>query len=63
MPAFKKLTTLPETLQLPFWITVKLTGSPELAVALTLILLPTVWVGIAPKVIVCPCCEAVTVKL
>jgi hypothetical protein len=50
---FRNVTTLPLTLQFPFGTTLKLTGRPELAVALTVSEVPTAWEGIAPKLILC----------
>jgi hypothetical protein len=52
-PVLSKVTVLPERLQLPFGTMVKLTGRPELAVALTVMELPTVCAGMALKVMVC----------
>jgi hypothetical protein len=53
LPVLSKVTVLPERLQLPFGTMVKLTGRPELAVALTVMELPTVCAGMALKVMVC----------
>ena len=51
-------------MQLPFWTGTKLTGKPELAVALTVRLLPTVWAAIGLNVMVCDLrAAALTVKL
>jgi hypothetical protein len=61
LPTFRNVTTLPLTLQLPFGTTVKLTGRPELAAALTVRVVPTVCAGMAPKAMVCVC--AFTLKL
>jgi hypothetical protein len=61
LPTFRNVTNEPLMLQLPFGTIVKLTGRPELAVALTVSVVPTVCAGIAPKVIVCAC--ALTLKL
>ncbi len=52
-PVLRSLTTLPETLQFPFGTTMKLTGNPELAVALTVRLVPTTCAAIGLNVIVC----------
>ena len=46
---------LPETLQLPFWTTLNVTGRPELAVATAVTWAPTNWLGIAVKAIVWLC--------
>ena len=65
----RKVTTFPLTLQFPFWTTVKVTGRPELAVALTVKLVPIFWDGMELKVMVwdmtcaltttiCPTCAA-----
>ncbi len=52
-------------LQLPFWTIVKVTGRPELDVALTVKAPPTTWEGMGLKVMVCDfgALAAVTVKL
>ncbi len=51
-------------LQLPFWTMLNVTGRPELAVALTVKVDPTVCAGMALKVIVCDLrAAAATVKL
>jgi hypothetical protein len=41
LPTFRNVTTFPDTLQLPFGTTEKLTGRPELAVADTVKVDPT----------------------
>ncbi len=63
LPTFCIVTVLPEMLQLPFGTTTKETGKPELAVALTVIEVPTRCDAIALKVIVCDCWAAATLKL
>jgi hypothetical protein len=60
LPTLRKVTTLPEMLQFPFWTTVKVTARPELAVALTVSVVPTDCAGIALKVMVCDCDPAAT---
>jgi len=64
-PTFRKVTTFPEILQLPFWTILKLTGRPELAVALTVNVPPTICAGRELKVMVCALSALadVTVKL
>ncbi len=53
LPTFRNLTVFPEMLQLPFWTTVKVTGRPEVAPALTVREDPRVCAGIALNVMVC----------
>jgi hypothetical protein len=53
LPTFRNVTPLPLMLQFPFGTTVKLTGRPELAVALTVRVVPKVCAGIGLNVIVC----------
>ena len=52
-PVFRKVTVLPEMLQLPFCTRLNATGRPEVATALTVRVAPTVCAGIALKVMVC----------
>jgi hypothetical protein len=49
-PVFKKVTTLPATLQLPFGIAVNETGKPELAVAVSVSVSPTLCCGMGLNV-------------
>ena len=52
-PATRNLTELPEILQLPLGTSTKVIGNPDVAVALTFRVVPTFWVAIGLKVIVC----------
>ena len=63
VPILVKVTTFPEMLQVPFWTILKLTARPELAVALSVNLRPSIWAGMALKVMTCDLSVAVTVKL
>ena len=49
VPAAIPLTVLPDTVQIRGVILLKRTASPEVAVALMLVLAPTVTAGVAPK--------------
>ncbi len=62
-PVLRKVTTLPEMLQFPFGTGVNVTASPELAVALSVRVLPTVCAGMELKVMVWDWRAAFTVKL
>ena len=62
-PAVTPVTVLPATVQTPVVVELKVTGNPELAVALKAPLVPTVSVGAAPNVMVWGVTVAVTVML
>lgn len=62
-PVLRNVTTDPEMLQLPFGTIVNVTGRPEVAVALTVSVVPTVCAAIVLKVMVWAFKAALTVKV
>ena len=56
-----KLAVAPETVQMAGVAATKLIGKPELADAASVNVVPTVWAGMAPKVMVCA--SPLTVRL
>jgi len=61
VPPVRNVAVVGDTVQTPVVDDVYVTGKPELAVAVRVKGVPTVWVAIALKVIVCDCPS--TVKL
>ncbi len=49
MPAAMPVTVLPDTVQIPVVVLLNVTGNPELAVALSIPVPPTVTLGALPK--------------
>ena len=56
VPVATKFATVPLTVQISGVSEAKLTGSPELAVAVSAKVAPTAWLGTALNVIVCADC-------
>ena len=55
LPCSINVALLPDTVQTAVVVEVKLTAKPELADALSVSVFPTVWVGIALKVMLWDC--------
>ena len=53
VPGAEKVTDVPETVQMLVVAEVKVTVRPEVAVALTVIALPTVCAAMVPKLMLC----------
>jgi hypothetical protein len=61
VPAVRRVAVVLETVQTLGVVEVKVTARPEVAVALSVSGVPTIWTGMAPKVMVCALGAGLTV--
>jgi hypothetical protein len=61
VPAVRRVAVVLETVQTLGVVEVKVTARPEVAVALSVSGVPLIWVGMAPKVMVCAVGAGLTV--